>query len=88
VSRAVAGSSPVVLPGSVAQRRLPLAVNQVSHTQVRVLPGSPTSFPDSGRSKDHVVARLIVAHEAFAASACVFAPGSVGGVTGAAVQVG
>jgi hypothetical protein len=41
VSQAVAGSSPVVLPGSVAQRRLPLAVNQVPHTQVRVLPGPP-----------------------------------------------
>jgi hypothetical protein len=39
VSQAVAGSSPVVLPGSVAQRRLPLVVTQVSHTQVRVLPG-------------------------------------------------
>ncbi len=40
--QAVAGSSPVVLPGSVAQRRLRLAVDQVSHTQVRVLPGPPS----------------------------------------------
>lgn len=50
MSQAVAGSSPVVLPGSVAQRRLPLVVTQVSHTQVRVLPGprhSPMHSPVS-----------------------------------------
>lgn len=50
MSQAVAGSSPVVLPGSVAQRRLRLAVNQVSHTQVRVLPGPPCSCSSDSRT--------------------------------------
>src|SRR5580658_1367839 len=44
VSLALAGSSPAILPGPVAQRRLRLAVNQVSHTQVRVLPGPPPVY--------------------------------------------